>query len=385
MNSDREFTEKLAFKVLETTNEITDPELVAYLRKRGIKHIPKWLKQVKYLHIPAQREYSGLAVENVSGALNVRTPQGKYVIFTEPTQFQTFSLIKRGVNNRKLLVVEGLFDALSIEQIATKSDYDILILNSVNNLPRALQNGVFEGYETVIMALDNDPQGLDTMELLKKALRGKYELKRLVYEGKDPNEWLVKYSRRSPITVEVLSSRPYLAGIIKAGEEYIAYGKTTTTYGLIITDNPRVLDRVGRERELLKVVEISTPEKISALWSKVRFRGVPRVITKDGRAPEWILEGLRSAKRKEKRYAPYLTSKFEVVEVSPPEPRLEKYWTIDGKIVLREDIENSPETYQWCGLEEVRQITEETFERRRLEAIEEKDAPGGDYGPSPGM
>jgi 5S rRNA maturation endonuclease (ribonuclease M5) len=381
LSSDKEFAEKLAFKVLEITNEITDPELLAYLRKRGIKRIPSWLKQVRYSHIATRKEHRGLAVENVSGALNVRTPQGKYVIFTEPTQSQTFSLIRRAPNNRKLVVVEGLFDALSIEQIAPKRDYDILILNSVNNLSRTLQNGVYEAYNTVIMALDNDPKGSDTMELLKKALRGKYELKRLIYEGKDLNEWLVKYSRRSPITVEVLSSRPYLAGILRAGEEYIDYGKTTATYELVITDNPQVLDRVGQEKELLKVVEILTPEEISTLWSKVRFRGAPRVITKDGKAPEWILEGLRSAKRREKHYAPYLTSKFEIVEVSPPEPKLEKYWTIDGKVVLREDVENSPELYLWSGLEEVRQIAEEALERerRRLETLEE------DYGPSMGI
>ncbi len=215
LNSDREFTEKLAFKVLEISNEITDPELISYLKKRGIKHIPEWLKQVRYLHISTRKTYTGLSVENVSGALNVRTPSGKYVIFTEPTQSQTYSLVKRAPNNRKLVVVEGLFDALSLEQVAPQKDYDILILNSVNNFSKTLQNSPYEAYNSVIMALDNDPQGSDTMELLKKALRGKYELKRLVYEGKDLNEWLVKYSHRSPITIEVLSSRPYLSRNLK--------------------------------------------------------------------------------------------------------------------------------------------------------------------------
>ena len=390
LSSDREYTEKLAFKVLELSNQVTDPELTAYLKKRGIKRIPKWLKQVKYLHLPSHKKYSGLAVENVSGALNVRTTdsegKGKYVIFTEPTQSQTYSLIKRGAGNRKLLVVEGLFDALSIEQVATKNDYDILILNSVNNLPRALQNGVFEGYETVIMALDNDPQGLDTMELLKKALRGKYELKRLVYEGKDPNEWLVKYSHRSPIAVEVLSSRPYYAGVIKGGEEYIDVGKTVDTYELIITDNSQVLDRVKQEKGLLKVFKITTPKEVSLLWSKLRFRGALLIVTRDGRVPKWILEGLKNAKRKEKRYAPYLTGKFEVVEVSPPEPKLEKYWLINGKVVFREDIESSPELYLWSREEEIRQIAKEILDRRgeRLEAFERKETPEEDYGLSIG-
>jgi len=386
LNSDKEFTEKLAFKVLEITNEITDPKLRVYLKKRGIKRIPKWLKQVKYLHLPTQREYTGLAVENESGALNVRTPHGKYVIFTEPTQSQTYSLIKRAPNNRKLVVVEGLFDALSIEQVVPKEDYDILILNGVNNLPKTIQNGLYEAYNTVIMALDNDPKGLDTMERLKRALRGRYEVKRLKFEGKDLNEWLVKYSQSSPITVEVVSSRPYLAGVVVAGEEYIDHGKAVETYELVITDDEKVFDRIGRKREVLRITEVSTAEEISALWSSLRFRGAPLIFTRDGRAPDWIFKGLKEAKRREKQYAPYLTSKFEIVEVSPPEPRLEKYWLINGRVVFREDIEDSPELYLLSGPEEVRQIAKEILERGkgRLEALEREDSLDEDYGPSMG-
>jgi len=386
LNSDKEFTEKLAFKVLEITNEITDPELRVYLKKRGIKRIPKWLKQVRYLHLPTQREYTGLAVENDSGALNVRTlrGKGKYVIFTEPTQSQTYSLIRRALNNRKLVVVEGLFDALSLEQVAPQSDYDILILNGVNNLPKTIQNGVYEAYNTVIIALDNDPKGSDTMELLKRALRGRYEVKKLNYEGKDLNEWLVKYSQSSPVTVEVVSSRPYLAGVVVAGEEYVGYGETAEIYELVITDNERVFDRMGRKREVLRITEVSTAEEISALWSSLRFRGAPLILTKDGRAPDWIFKGLREAKRKEKQYAPHLTSKFEIVEVSPPEPKLEKYWLINGRVVFREDIEDSPELYLLSGPEEVKQIAKEILERgRRLEALERKDSLDDDYDPSP--
>lgn len=387
LHSDKEFTEKLAFKVLEITNEITDPELQAYLKKRGIKRVPEWLKQVRYLHLPTQREYTGLAVENESGALNVRTPHGKYVIFTEPTQSQTYSLIRRAPDNRKLVVVEGLFDALSLEQVARQSDYDILILNSVANLSKTIQNGVYEAYNTVIMALDNDPKGSDTMELLKRALRGRYEVKKLNYEGKDLNEWLVKYSRSSPITVEVVSSMPYLAGVVVAGEEYVDYGKAVETYELVITDDEKVFDRIGRKREVLRITEVSTAEEISALWSSLRFRGAPLILTKDGRAPDWIFKGLREAKRKEKQYAPHLTSKFEIVEVSPPEPKLEKYWLINGRVVFREDIEDSPELYLLSGPEEVRQIAEEALERerRRLESLEKENTLDEDYGPSMGM
>ena len=386
LNSDKEFTEKLAFKVLEITNEITDPELQAYLKKRGIKRVPEWLKQVRYLHLPTQRKYTGLAVENESGALNVRTPHGKYVIFTEPTQSQTYSLIRRAPNNRKLVVVEGLFDALSLEQVARQSDYDILILNSVANLSKTIQNGVYEAYNTVIMALDNDPKGSDTMELLKRALRGRYEVKKLNYEGKDLNEWLVNYSQNSPATVEVVSSKPYLAGVVVAGEEYVGYGETAETYELVITDDKRVFDQIGRKREVLRITEVSTAEEISALWSSLRFRGAPLILTKNGRAPDWIFKGLREAKRKEKQYAPHLTSKFEIVEVSPPEPKLEKYWLIKGKVVFREDIETSPECFLLSEREEVKQIVEKMLGREgeELGAFKRKGASRRDYGPSIG-
>ena len=388
LNTDKEFTEKIAFRVLEISNKIKSKKLRDYLVSRGIKRIPNWLKQVRYQHLATGKVYEGLAVENTSGALNVRTPQGKYVILREPTQFQTYSLVKRALGNKKLLIVEGLFDALSIEQVVPKGDYDILILNSVNNVHRVIQDGVLEGYERLVMALDNDPEGSGTMESLIEALRGRYELVRLFYKGKDLNEWLVKYRSSQP-KVEVIS-KPYYAGIFKVGKTYNVYGDRVNTYELVITDDFQVLERLSQEKELCKVMRISSSE-ILTIWREWIFEGAPRIITRNGRAPEWIIEALKKAKREERRYAPHLPGMIEVVEIFPPEPKVEKYWLVDGEVIFKEDIEKAPEFYLQSEVGEVKQIAkrvkerEQERERKKLEVRKKRDRDEDDYGPSLGI
>ena len=69
-------------------------------------------------------------------------------------QRHSYSLIERG--SPYLAVFEGLFDALTWEQLGLK-ETDILILNSVSNLDRALE--VFGNYEVLILGLDNDDSG----------------------------------------------------------------------------------------------------------------------------------------------------------------------------------------------------------------------------------
>jgi hypothetical protein len=364
LNSDKEFVEKRAFKVLEISNAITDKNLKNYLAGRGITRIPGWLKQVRYQHLATGKVYVGLAVENVSGALNVRTPQGKYVILREPAQFQTYSLIKRSSGNKKLLIVEGLFDALSIEQVHLKRDYDILVLNSVNNMQRVLQDGVLEGYERLVIALDNDPEGLGTMESLIEALRGRYELVRLLYEGKDLNEWLVEH--RSSLPRAEVISKPYYAGIFKVGRTYGLYGEEIGTYELVITDNLKVLERLGQEKELRKVIRTSGAE-IPILWREWRFKGAPRIITEDGNAPEWLLKAMEKSEK-------------EWNQCALPEPKQEKYWLINGKIVFREDIENAPERYLQSELEEIRRVAIGVKENKRLKSLKERSEKG--YGSS---
>ncbi|MEO1923563.1 MAG: toprim domain-containing protein [Nautiliaceae bacterium] len=133
-----------------------------------------------------------MAVENASGAYHVRNPYGKYVVFTAFNQENTFSLIKKRKRNKKVIVVEGSFDALSVEQIKDFEGLDIIILNSVN-VKKLLESKVLKNYKTVILALDNDEAGKKVEEILFEKM-DKYvsSIEKLKYNEKDINKALIK-------------------------------------------------------------------------------------------------------------------------------------------------------------------------------------------------
>ena len=167
--------------------------LVNYLAERGIEHIPSWLREVHFEHVLTGKHYYGLGIQNVTGAWNVRNSYGKYVVLENLEQGQSYSLIKRGKSNKKIVVVEGLFDALTLEEIAKGDYYDIAVLNSVNNLNKFLNDRILEQYEAIILALDNDEEGHRAEERLFRELEQKNkEIKKLLFDGKDLNEALVQ-------------------------------------------------------------------------------------------------------------------------------------------------------------------------------------------------
>ncbi|MEO1923942.1 MAG: toprim domain-containing protein, partial [Nautiliaceae bacterium] len=101
----------------------------------------------------------------------------------------TYSLIRK--KGKKVVVVEGLFDALSIEQYKNFKNYDILILNSVNNLKKAI-NEILK-YDEVVLCLDNDEAGKKAKETLKEILKkGQKNVYEVIFESKDINEALCK-------------------------------------------------------------------------------------------------------------------------------------------------------------------------------------------------
>ena len=191
LTPDKEIKESLKLRFKYYRDNISK-SLREYMKERGIKHIPQWLKEVHYEHVLSGKHYYGLGVKNSTGAWNVRNPYGKYVVLENLEQGQGYSLIERGKSNRTVIVVEGLFDALTLEE-AVRGDYDIVILNSINNIGWFLVEEILGAYDTIILALDNDEQGKSAEEWLLEELevRNK-EVMKAYFEGKDLNEALVR-------------------------------------------------------------------------------------------------------------------------------------------------------------------------------------------------
>ncbi len=172
---------------LKRVGEVKDKRLLSYLKERKIKYIPAWLKEVEYEDRKNKASYVALGVESVSGAYHLRNPKIKMVLKTNLEQENTYSLIRKG--GKGLIVVEGLFDGLSVEQFKKLRNFDILILNSVNNLKKAIKDNVFIQYKKIILCLDKDKAGEKAKEeLLKYLKKGKNEVYEINFDAKDINE-----------------------------------------------------------------------------------------------------------------------------------------------------------------------------------------------------
>jgi len=165
-------------KILEV-KEIFHPALKNYLKERKIEKIPEWLRELHW-EVKGKR-FFGVGTRTITGSWTIRNRFGKWNIRESSNQRHSYSLIGKG--SPYLAVFEGLFDALTWEQLGLK-ETDILILNSVSNLDRALE--VFGKYEVLILGLDNDDSG----NLARRKIESQYSEKvlNLEFSAKDLND-----------------------------------------------------------------------------------------------------------------------------------------------------------------------------------------------------
>jgi len=131
---------------VSVTDKITDIELLAYLRERRIFSIPHWLKQVTLKRGKFLNQYVGL--KNLSGGYNLRNAK-----FKKGFEKTDITVAQKG-NSGRIVVVEGLFDALSWYQYY-KND-TIVILNSTSNIKKFIEIAKKkDNQDKYILAFDN--------------------------------------------------------------------------------------------------------------------------------------------------------------------------------------------------------------------------------------
>jgi len=165
-------------KVLEV-KEVSHPALLKYLRERRIEKIPEWLREVHWQ--VRDRKFFGIGVPTVGGSWSVRNRLGKWTIREDRSASHSYTLIEKV--SPYLAVFEGLFDALSWEQLNFEKA-DLLILNSLVNLEKALP--VLKRYEAVVLCFDNDESGYLARRKVEKLLPGRTMT--LAFKAKDLNE-----------------------------------------------------------------------------------------------------------------------------------------------------------------------------------------------------
>ena len=174
---------------VKEVKELTHFALKEYLISRNISILTakKLIKEVHYLF--KNKNYFAIGFKNDSGGWELRN---KY--YKNSSSPKDITHIKNGKD--KLIIIEGMFDLLSIVEDTEKSlsEYDFLVLNSTAFVSKAIK--VMDGYNQINFYLDNDANGKRTTQKLIKHSKN-FEDKSMLYTGfKDMNEWLIHIAKK---------------------------------------------------------------------------------------------------------------------------------------------------------------------------------------------
>ena len=355
--SEGEELKKVSHRVLRVVKP-KQPKLLEYLRERGIEEIPDWLKEIHYLYLPKKKFYYALAVRDENGVWHARSAfgRGKINVLTSPDQEPTYTLVRRGSENMAVVVVEGLFDALTLNQM-WKKDYDIVILNSTVNTEKLINSGILQRYRRVVLALDGDEQGREAERKLYEYLK---EFEDIRVErvsclvGKDLNEC---YLKGGGVKVEDITPQRFYMGTVLEGTEGGEVFRRA-----VISDRRDVLRRL----EASDIERIEDAGNIVEYWRKQKCRGYVELYLSGDiqNLPQWIYQGLDRAVWTE-LYKPPGATKEWTYEYRPTEIHLRRYFDIGNDVVLDVEIEKNPYKYAKSTSKEVRE-----FARRKIAEIE---------------
>ena len=164
---------------------IKDFELIAYLHSRTIHFIPDWLKQVNYSVIKNNKTYlnSAIGIQNSSGGYALRNKKIKMNIGKS-----AYSLFSKDIKKDLVFVVEGMFDGLTVAEKMKDRLYDLIILNSANNLNGFVLE-ILSNYKNIILALDNDEGGKEAENKIIRQIS--VPIYKLNFKAKDLNAALI--------------------------------------------------------------------------------------------------------------------------------------------------------------------------------------------------
>ena len=164
-----------------------------YLRSRGVYPLPLSSPVYPVLYEYRGRRWYGIGIKTISDSWVIRQTLKR-------ENFARYLFAGRGDIsfwkgwNGKLVVVEGMFDALSLRVLRKpKGEVDnIVILNSVALYHRFLDWLRGKKFEKIVLALDNDEAGRGTALKLHKRLSDMgFAVSVLKYEGKDLSDFLL--------------------------------------------------------------------------------------------------------------------------------------------------------------------------------------------------
>jgi len=169
-------------QVLKVIN-IKHPALIQYLhtRKISLTTARRYCKEVWYQH--EDKKYFAIGLQNEKGGWELRN---KY--FKNSNSPKSYTYLKKSTS--QLLIVEGMFDLLSLTELNNESviNSDIIILNSIpfiNTIEKYLNS-----YKKVHLYLDNDNAGIKATKYLMENHKHSIDYSYSYKNYKDLNELL---------------------------------------------------------------------------------------------------------------------------------------------------------------------------------------------------
>lgn len=171
------------FKLKKLNEVVQNKALISYLKSRRVTPIKvAGLVGEIYYEVNGMNYFS-LAFKNDSGGYEMRNKYCKNCFGQKDV-----TTIERGYH--ELTVFEGFMDFLSLECWKPVKT-NVMVLNSCCQAIKAIP--VMNKYQKVYLALDNDPTGESTTQIIKENLKVKgVDLRYLYKSYKDINEWLTQ-------------------------------------------------------------------------------------------------------------------------------------------------------------------------------------------------
>lgn len=172
---------------IDQTKPLANYILIEYLksRKLNIELSKKYLVEVYYQL--NNKQYFGIGFKNDSGGIEIRNKYAKLCLGKK-----WYTSLKNKSN--QLIVLESWSDFISLLMLfpKTENQFDFVILNSLSMLNKL--DLVFEEYEKVYLALDNDEAGTKATQKYLEILGTKCTDIRYLYKNgsKDLNDYLLR-------------------------------------------------------------------------------------------------------------------------------------------------------------------------------------------------
>lgn len=174
--------------VIQEVQELTHYALKEYLKSRYISMVisKKFIQEVHYQF--KDKKYFAIGLKNDSGGWELRN---KY--YKNCSSPKDITHVKN--RNDKLIVLEGMFDLLSIISLETTlvSEYDFLVMNSTAFVLKTRET--MKNYKEIHLCLDTDANGQRNTKKLMEHFNTCFDKSMLYKDFKDVNQWLMNSSK----------------------------------------------------------------------------------------------------------------------------------------------------------------------------------------------